>query len=109
MGNLHFDGQKLAGIGLGFDVHRCILIKNPVADINRIFDFDAANRVVLSLQNNIKQADECRFGFLGITSVDTMKDIVVIKGACACGRYRYRVLRFLRCLLDFSQYGIKCK
>ena len=35
--------QKFTGIGLRFDIHRRIFVKNPVADINLIFDFNMAN------------------------------------------------------------------
>ena len=37
--------QKFTGIGLRFDIHRRIFVKNPVADINLIFDFNMANRL----------------------------------------------------------------
>ena len=79
VGDLHFNGQKLAGIGFRFDIHDALFIQYPVTQINRIGDFNVTNRVIFSLKDNVQQTDECRAWFLGIASVDAVKDIVVIK------------------------------
>ena len=77
--DLHFDGQKHTGIGFRLDVHNAVFIQYPLAQINRVCDFNVTNRVVLSLKDNIKQTDERRARFFGVASVDAVKDIVMIK------------------------------